>query len=150
MTRRALAAGALLALIIATGGAVLVRGRHRAATGATSVARAADLPAEARAPSGVRIRVEVLNATKTRGLARRATLFLRDLGYDVVDMGTSGASAGDSTVVIDRSGHPEWARRIALAFGSARVVSRPDSSRYLDVTVLVGPTWRPPAEPFYP
>ena len=151
MKRRAVAAGALVALILATAGAVLVRGRHRGVpNGATSVARAADLPADAHAPSGVRIRVEVLNATKTRGLARRATLFLRDLGYDVVDMGTSGASAGDSTVVIDRSGHPDWARRIALAFGAARTITRTDTSRYLDVTVLVGPTWRPPAEPFYP
>ena len=151
MTRRALVAGALVALILATGGAVLVRGRRRAVGGgATSVARVADLPADAHAPSGVRIQVEVLNATKTRGLARRATMMLRDLGYDVVDVGTSGAGAGESTVVIDRSGHPEWARRIALAFGAARTLSRPDSSRYLDVTVLVGPTWRPPAEPFYP
>jgi hypothetical protein len=30
------------------------------------------------------------------------------------------------------------------------VESRPDSSRYLDVTVLIGSSWRPPAEPFYP
>lgn len=151
MTRRALAAGALAVLILATAGALLARERRHAATGASApAARAYDLPRDARAPSGARIRVEVLNATKTRGLARHATLLLRDLGYDVVDVGTAGASAGDSTVVIDRSGHPEWARRIALAFGAARTVSRPDSSRYLDVTVLVGPSWRPPAEPFYP
>ena len=30
------------------------------------------------------------------------------------------------------------------------VESRPDSSRYLDVTVLIGSSWRPPAQPFYP
>ena len=27
---------------------------------------------------------------------------------------------------------------------------RPDSVRYLDVTVLVGGDWRPPPLPFYP
>lgn len=147
MTRRTLVVGVLVALVLATAGAVMVRTRHRAP--GAPVARVRDLPPEARAPAGVRVRVEVLNATRTRGLARRATLFLRDLGYDVVDIGTASPGS-DSTTVIDRSGHPEWARRIALALGGARVISRPDSSRYLDVTVLVGATWRPPAEPFYP
>jgi LytR cell envelope-related transcriptional attenuator len=103
------------------------------------------------APRGVRVRVEVLNATTTRGLARRATQLLRDRGFDVVDVRTSPArEQGDSTIVLDRSGHPDWARRVAAAMGGARVISRPDSSRYLDVTVLVGGSWRPPAQPFNP
>src|SRR6185369_7269064 len=68
---------------------------------------AAAKPDETRAPTGVRVRVQVLNSTKTRGLARRATILLRDKGYDVVDMGTSTAQR-DSTVVLDLSGHPEW------------------------------------------
>jgi hypothetical protein len=33
---------------------------------------------------------------------------------------------------------------------NAPVVSRPDSSRYLDVTVLIGADWRPPSLPFHP
>ena len=103
----------------------------------------------ARAPTGVRIRVQVLNATRRRGLARRATMHLRDRGFDVVDVGTV-PNARDSTMVLDRSGHPEWARLVARALGATQVLSRPDSSRYLDVTVLLGGTWRPPAEPFYP
>jgi hypothetical protein len=102
-----------------------------------------------RAPAETRIRVEVMNATKTRGLARRATAFLRDRGFDVVAVGTV-AEARDSTLVLDRSGHPEWADLVARSLGNARVESRPDSSRYLDVTVLLGTTWRPPTEPFYP
>jgi hypothetical protein len=101
------------------------------------------------APEGRRVKVEVLNATSVRGLARRAMLHLRDRGFDVLDMGTSGEQL-DSTLVLDRSGHPEWAKSVAQALGGARVESRPDTSRYLDVTVLLGRTWRPPAEPFYP
>jgi len=104
---------------------------------------------DAEAPAGVRIRVEVLNATRVRGLARRATMHLRDRGFDVVNVGTS-RDTRDSTLVLDRSGHPEWAQLVAKALGGARVDRAPDSSRYLDVTVLVGATWRPPAEPFYP
>ncbi|HJR68398.1 MAG TPA: LytR C-terminal domain-containing protein [Gemmatimonadaceae bacterium] len=104
---------------------------------------------DAEAPPGVRIRVEVLNATRVRGLARRATMHLRDRGFDVVNVGTSRETR-DTTVVLDRSGHADWAALVARALGGARVEQAPDSSRYLDVTVLVGATWRPPAEPFYP
>lgn len=101
-------------------------------------------------PEGTRIRVEVMNATTTRGLARRASFYLRDLGFDVVDFRTTGERR-DTTLVLDRSGHPEWAALAAKAIGGgARVEARPDSSRYLDLTILLGASWRPPAQPFYP
>ena len=45
--------------------------------------------------------------------------------------------------MLDRSKHPAWAQLVARAMG-ATVDSRPDSSRYLDVTVLLGADWRPP------
>ena len=100
------------------------------------------------APAGVRIKVEVQNATATRGLARRATLYLRDRGFDVVAFGNA-SERRDSTVVLDRSGKADFAALVAKAM-KARAESRPDSSRYLDVTVLIGSDWRPPALPFYP
>jgi hypothetical protein len=105
-------------------------------------------PRDARAPEGTRIKVEVLNGTRTRGLARRATIYLRDRGFDVVGSGTESEPRAN-TVVYDRSSHPEWARLVARAV-NAPVVSRPDSSRYLDVTVILGADWRPPPLPFHP
>ena len=75
--------------------------------------------------------------------------YLRDQGFDVVEVGTTSAML-DTTLVLDRSRHPEWARNVATSLGAARVESRPDTSRYLDVTVLVGSSWRAPAQPFYP
>ena len=107
-----------------------------------------EAPADAKAPPNTRIKVEVLNATTTKGLARRATQFLRDRGFDVVAIGTARQQR-ETTLVIDRSNHPAWARLIANAMG-ADVSSSPDSSRYVDATVLVGANWNPPAEPFYP
>ena len=106
------------------------------------------IPDDARAPEGVRIKVEVLNATKTRGLARKATELLRDRGFDVVGSGNESEQRA-KTVVYDRSAHPDWARLVGRAL-NAPVVSRPDSSRYLDVTVLIGADWRPPPLPFHP
>lgn len=105
-------------------------------------------PPDARAPEGTRIKVEVLNGTRTRGLARRATIYLRDRGFDVVGSGTE-SEPRSTTVVYDRSAHPEWALLVARAI-NAPVVSRPDSSRYLDVTVILGNDWHAPALPFYP
>jgi hypothetical protein len=118
--------------------------RDRAAMPAASP----DAPVDAKAPPNTRIKVEVLNATTTRGLARRATLFLRDRGFDVVAIGTASQQR-PATMVIDRSNHPAWAKLIANAMG-ATVTTRLDSSRYVDATVLVGANWRPPAKPFYP
>jgi hypothetical protein len=97
----------------------------------------------------VRIKVEVLNATNVRGLARRATFALRDAGFDVVGYGND-PDLRDSTLVLVRSGKTDWAERLARVLGGARVESRPDSSRYLDITVLLGSDWRPPTKPFNP
>jgi hypothetical protein len=105
-------------------------------------------PDDAKAPPDTRIKIEVLNATSTKGLARRATLFLRDRGFDVVAMGTA-AQQRPQSMVIDRSGHLAWAQLVANAMG-ATVTTRLDSSRYVDATVLVGANWRPPSKPFYP
>ena len=100
-----------------------------------------------------RVRVEVLNTTKVHGLAHRATRYLRDQGFDVVVEGTVIAP-GDTTLVLDRTHHPEWAASVARALSAAgspvRVESRPDSSRYVDVTVRLGALWRPPPQPFNP
>ena len=100
-------------------------------------------------PAGTRIKLEVMNATATRGLARRATFTLRDAGFDVVHFSTD-TSRRDATLILDRSGHPDWARLVAKALGTGRIESSPDSSRYLDITVLLGADWRAPALPFYP
>jgi hypothetical protein len=96
-----------------------------------------------------RVRVEVLNSTRVRGLARNATELLRNRGFDVVLVGTAAAQR-DSTLVLDRSNHPEWARRVAAALGGARVEARPDSAHYVDVSVLLGNTWRPPSQALHP
>jgi len=122
---------------------VFIQARHEAPKATPSVA------IDQRAPDGARVRVQVLNSTKVRGLARRATSVLRDRGFDVVETGNI-PTAHDTTVVYDLSGHPDWAKRVARAFSPSRVETRIDSSRYLDVAVLLGTTWRPPAEPFYP
>jgi hypothetical protein len=120
----------------------------RAATTDRAPAPRAVAP-DASTTNAERVKVEVLNATDVRGLARRATMLLRDRGFDVLYMGSTSERL-DSTIVLDRSGNPARAQRVAEALGGARVEARPDTSRYLDVTVMLGRAWRAPAEPFYP
>ncbi|MES2177776.1 MAG: LytR C-terminal domain-containing protein [Gemmatimonadota bacterium] len=136
----------LLGILVLGGAAYAIRARQGA--GLTVVGKTdPDLP---RAPDSVRIRVQVINTTGKRGLARRATQLLRDRGFDVVEM-ASGKPMRDTTLVLDRSGHPAWATTVSRILGpAARAEARPDSSRYLDVTVLLGTHWRPPAQPLNP
>ncbi|HEX5724195.1 MAG TPA: LytR C-terminal domain-containing protein [Longimicrobiaceae bacterium] len=90
-----------------------------------------------------RVRVEVLNASGRAGLAREATGVLRDGGFDVVSFGNASGFAPDSSLVLDRVGRLELARQAADALGIRRVLARPDSNLYLDVTVVLGRDWRP-------
>ena len=94
-------------------------------------------------------RVEVLNASGTSGLARRATDALRAAGFDVVYFGNASgatAAAADSgSVVIDRIEDVTRAQAVARALGIARVLTRADTSLLLDATVVLGKDW--PARP---
>ncbi|HEY5441597.1 MAG TPA: LytR C-terminal domain-containing protein [Gemmatimonadaceae bacterium] len=146
MKRGPLVLVGLLVFLVLAGSAYAVRARR----GISSVVARHAPDSTARAPAGVRVRVQVINTTRTRGLARRATRVLRDQGFDVVEMSTGGP-VRDTTLVLDRSGHPAWAATVAKLLGpAARSETRPDSSHYLDVTVLLGSTWRAPAEPLNP
>lgn len=113
-------------------------------------ARSVDLPApepqeDIVAPLNVSSgrRIEVLNASRRPGLARQATLRLREAGYDVVYYGTaSGADEGRS-VVLDRVGNPEVARGAARALGIDEVDSRTDSTRQVEASVILSSDWAP-------
>ena len=98
---------------------------------------------------GTRIRIEVLNASDTRGLARQATFYLRDAGFDVVYFGNTNERS-DRSVVRDHTGHAGWAGLAVRAMPGARIEPMPDSSHFLDLTILVGRNWVPPRHAFYP
>ncbi|MBY0489105.1 MAG: LytR C-terminal domain-containing protein [Gemmatimonadaceae bacterium] len=104
----------------------------------------------AQAPAGTRIVVRVINATSVRGLARRATLWLRDFGYDVVDFDSAPKLARTETLIEVHTGHEAWGERVRKALGVGRVSARPDTSRYVDLTVFIGSDWQPPTEPLRP
>ncbi len=103
-----------------------------------------------RAPSGVRVRVRVLNAAGTRGLGRRVTLELRDRGFDVVDYDTERGKERAKTSIVVHTGHDDWATRLRRALGTGEVEVRPDSLRFVDLTVYVGRDWKASTETLRP
>lgn len=104
----------------------------------------------ARPPAGVRIRVRVVNSTSTRGLARRATLLLREFGYDVVDFDTDARRKRETTLIQVHTGKSDIAERLQRVLGTGTVAVAPDSLRFLDLTVLLGRDWQPPSQPLRP
>lgn len=143
----------LLFIVLAIGIGALVA-RYRVEGGGAAPPqdslKALVMDTSARAPDGVRIRVRVLNTTRTNGLAKRATFTLRDFGYDVVDYDSDVKSSRRSTLIVSHTGHAEWAQRLQKALGTGTIEARADTLRYVDFTVLLGSDWTPPPQPFRP
>lgn len=98
-------------------------------------------PATGAAPGRERVRVEVLNGAGIPGLARAATHELRRDGFDVVQYGNAGGAHRDRSEVLDRGVAEGAAEEVAKALGIERVRSEPDTTLYLDVTVILGSDW---------
>lgn len=144
---------ALALLLLVAGGAGVawwLQGRPgEAGTNGAAGATVSPTDSSARAPAGVRVVVRVVNASGVRGLARRATLVLRDFGYDVVDYDSERTGRDDTQIVV-HTGHTEWAGHLQRALGVGTITTSADTSRYVDLTVLLGRDWQPPTEPLRP
>lgn len=113
-------------------------------------AQATPSDSTARAPAGSRVKVRVLNATGTRGLAKKVTVSLRDFGYDVVDFDSDPRNRRTSTLIVSHTGHDAWAQRLRRALGTGAIEARADSLRYVDFTVFVGSDWKSSTQAFRP
>jgi hypothetical protein len=63
------------------------------------------------------VQVNVLNGCGVGGVGQRMTGYLRSVGYDVVDMGNYKTFDLKQSLVIDRSGNGEVAKKIASDLG---------------------------------
>ena len=91
------------------------------------------------------IQVEVMNGSGTQGLARVGTRTLRRAGVDVVYFGNADTTY-DSTRLIVRRGSREPADELRELLGAGKIEVAPDSTRRVDVTVILGKDWEPPKE----
>lgn len=86
------------------------------------------------------IQVEVLNGCGVPGLATRFTNTLRRNGFDVISSGNFENFDVRKTMVIDRTGNLENARRVAAALGVSPdlIIQEISPAFYLDATVVIG------------
>lgn len=86
------------------------------------------------------IQIEVLNGCGVPGIASRFTSYLRAAGFDVVESGNFQSFSITQTLVIDRSGNLDNARKIARALGVSeeQIIREISRDYYLDATVIIG------------
>ncbi|MGA0833570.1 MAG: LytR C-terminal domain-containing protein [Candidatus Kapaibacteriota bacterium] len=94
------------------------------------------------------IQVDVVNASNVSRAGKRVMEFLRERGFDVVELSTATELA-DSSMVIDRLGDRTSALKVATVLGIAdsMVVSNLDSMLFVRASVIVGKDLRS-LEPF--
>lgn len=96
---------------------------------------------ESRASGELAASVEILNGTRTTGLARRTREIFQSFGYDVVSFSNSENQNVEKTVIIDRRGNPDAAARVAQVIRCANVLTEiPDAAETVpaDVTIILG------------
>ncbi len=86
------------------------------------------------------IQVEVRNGSGISGLAARTLTFLRNEGFDVVQVGDYSRRDVEHSMVYDRVGNHEAAVSVARALGipESRVVQEVREDFYLDASVIIG------------
>lgn len=86
------------------------------------------------------ITVEVLNGTKTAGLASRARELFQSYDMEVLAPNNADNDQYQNTVVLDRKGNLDDARKVAAIINCTRVYSKPDpqTDQAVDVTVILG------------
>jgi hypothetical protein len=86
------------------------------------------------------IQLDVLNGCGAKGAGARFTGFLRQNGFDVVEMKNYKTSNVAQTLVIDRVGDLAAARRVAasLGVGEKNVIQQLNPDYFVDVSVVIG------------
>ncbi len=86
------------------------------------------------------IQIDVLNGCGVSGVAVKFTDYLRVRGFDVLEMGNYKSFDVEETLVIDRTGKFENARKVAYALGvdDKNILQQISPDSYLDCSVVVG------------
>ncbi len=86
------------------------------------------------------IQLDVQNGTNENGVATRFTEYLRKNGVDVVEIGNYKSQDVERTLVIDRVGDRNKAKKVAMTLGVSEknIIQQMNNSLYLDVTVVIG------------
>jgi LytR cell envelope-related transcriptional attenuator len=84
------------------------------------------------------IRIQLWNGSGRSGLAAELASYLRDGGFDVLEVANADRSDYRSTLVVNRTDNPVPAGVVAAYLGTRHVIQQADSQEMIDVTVIVG------------
>jgi anionic cell wall polymer biosynthesis LytR-Cps2A-Psr (LCP) family protein len=101
---------------------------------------AANASSEFVPPESLTIMIEVLNGTTTAGLANRARELFQSYDMEVMAPNNADNDQYTNTVVLDRKGRLDVAKKVADLIRCTRVYSKPDPQmdQAVDVTVILG------------
>ena len=85
-----------------------------------------------------KVDVQILNGSGVPGLARYWKIRLRNEKFNVVEAGNHFKNDLRYTIVLDKKGYPDQARRIARYIGTRQVYSKIDLVSTSDITVILG------------
>lgn len=83
-------------------------------------------------------RTEVLNSTGTDGLAKNVKSLLNERNFAVLSVGNGWSQNEKFSVVIDRSGNPDFTYKIAKILNINKIFHLVDKEVGLDTTVILG------------
>ena len=84
------------------------------------------------------IRIELLNGSGRAGLAGELASYLRDGGFDVLEVSNADRSDYRITLVVNRTEQTEPGKVVAEYLGTRHVIQQISSQELIDVTVIVG------------
>ena len=84
------------------------------------------------------IRIELLNGSGRSGLAGELASYLRDGGFDVLEVSNADRADYRTTLVVCRTEAPEPGKIVAEYLGTRHVIQQISSQEMIDVTVIVG------------
>lgn len=89
------------------------------------------------------IRVEVLNGCGVDNLAYKVSLFLREKGFDVVEISDVKGQKVERTIVIERlDKNMSNAKRLANVIKCSNITAMLDSTLFLETTLLLGKDYK--------
>ena len=144
MTRRLLAYGGSLVAIAAVVVVVVVVVMRTPGGGQQPVEDAFQLLEEGQAALSPdqRPQIEVLNGCGVSGIAAQVHEFLREKGFDVVNVENARGFDYSETLVIDRGGDIRIARALARALGTENVIRQVRPDLVLHATVILGEDYK--------
>jgi hypothetical protein len=84
------------------------------------------------------IRIQLWNGSGRSGVAGELASYLRDGGFDVLEVANADRSDYLATLIVNRTQNAEPAQVVAQYLGTSHVIQQVGAQEMIDVTVIVG------------